>query len=1307
MSPEQLLNVINRLHQETLKNIPFVKNWQNEVYFKYQLDTLDQLAEIFKAHSNNHSRLTETLKAFLDSNWKLVTSNEKLPNGTKQGTKLCYTACPDAVLTDLLCHVAQFVKDNINDDTLCTLQILIPGLAVDSDNAAYPSLNKLPVKQVLKTHILGRTGNCTYLISVKQFASLIKTEKTKRHNIYFDADDLGDHPELAILNDDEYDRLINHSPETQALFEAHTQYQLAIDEQGSLLTHLNKLIERLRFNSVDGVGSEAIAGKSTDGAMMQFVDYFDRLGNKKEAIPPQVKKEIDLLLEVASPTKKRKVSPMLSCINNLQQDLEKAKQPVEQELAKIGLDEQCKADLIEKNWQHVSVCEKAFQEVIGTDEYCGEDKLPFTQVLLEKFNVEISIQSIADVEAFIKLSGNEISHFCNHKKSLREDLIGQFSDLEDFIWFIHATPLVQLRALLTACQDEIFKLLIKRYENIQALLMTFHEERLKIICGSLMLGLFALIKGADNFVEICKKLSFDQFVVLIEAIKDKLPDWIDKNKFLYLYKYLPTEQRPVFFEAMKAHLSVLIKNTNKFVYIYQSLFTEQCSVFLEAMKAHLPRLIKDADKFAYVCRSILTGQHSVFFEAMKAHLPGLIKDTDEFVRVYEFLFTEQRPVFFEAMKAHLPRLIKDTDKFVYVWRYFLAEQRSVFFEAMKAHLASLIKNTDEFVAVLKMLSFGQCVALVEVMKAQPVLIGNVDQQAVVGQNEYRGEDKLPFTQALLEKFNVEIFIESMADVEEFIKLSGDEISHFCNHKESLRVGLIVQFTDLETFILFIHATPLAQLQALLTACQDEIFKLLIKRYENIPALLMIFREERLKIICESLALRLLDFIGNAYHFVHLCQELSFEKFIILIEAIKDKLPDWIDENKFVYAYTYLPTEQRPVFFEAMKVHLPGLIKNNDKFVRVYRNLPTEQGQVFFEAMKAYLPGLIKNTYEFTAILTMLSFDQFVALIEAMKAHLPGLIKGIDRFEYVSQSLYTEQRSVFFEAMKAHLSSLIKNTDEFVAVLKMLSFGQCVALVEAMQTHPVLIGNVDQQIVVGQDKYRGEDKLPFTKALLEKFNVEIFIESMADVEEFIKLSGDEISHFCNHKESLRVDLIAQFTELKTFILFINETPLAQLQNLLTSCQDDIIKRLIKRYENIPALLITFHKERLKVICESLMLGLIDLIEYASNFALVCRELSFDQFLIFIDAMKDKLPNLIYNGTQFVSTYQELRIEQRPTFLEIIKNKLPNLIQNNPQIASMYQQSGSTLFTVPSSSETANMSMHFKNRMSFCKKISREY
>ncbi len=273
---------------------------RDKAVYAFKSKVFVALQEILQANQDNNSQLCVQLKSFLDKAFKLWP---------------CYTALPDDDVTLLLCEVARlvqyyhnkklYVEQGEDFEPAGILQFLMPGVCTDSiDLAHYPHLEppqkngkwvNIDIREVLRTHILCERRN--FLIPVKQLTTLKSdTVVQPRENPYFD---VFEHDKSQVfISTTEMQRLYAHAPETHKLHDALQALQQAQKQENTLLGNLNQLIASFRYNSIDGIGSEVNAGVGGYQAILNFRDFYNRLGEKQSQIPEDVASLITRLFDV-------------------------------------------------------------------------------------------------------------------------------------------------------------------------------------------------------------------------------------------------------------------------------------------------------------------------------------------------------------------------------------------------------------------------------------------------------------------------------------------------------------------------------------------------------------------------------------------------------------------------------------------------------------------------------------------------------------------------------------------------------------------------------------------------------------------------------------------------------------------------------------------------------------------------------------------------------------------------------------------------------------------------------------------------
>lgn len=300
------------------------------------------------------------LENALIENWKVITGN-----------LLCYTALPHHPVTRIWCDAAKVVASNKphaeNGEPANPLLFLIPSLqCVESVHDDYPyltpALNEanewdIDLVNILSTHILNDAG--THLLPLR--AMLVFDENAGSPTIYNPYIDDNTEPGSVEMSKDEIYRLSKHCLESQTIYEAKQRLDALTLDNGNLLGQLNLLRQKMRENSVHGVGKEFTAGQFFDKNIYDFLAWYDHLDNHSEE-PGAIRAFIQKIRNFTSPSvrafDKELISKIITTATNLpsefqnyiaplkpllnmeepdQEQLEQARQVIYDVLLKLGI----------------------------------------------------------------------------------------------------------------------------------------------------------------------------------------------------------------------------------------------------------------------------------------------------------------------------------------------------------------------------------------------------------------------------------------------------------------------------------------------------------------------------------------------------------------------------------------------------------------------------------------------------------------------------------------------------------------------------------------------------------------------------------------------------------------------------------------------------------------------------------------------------------------------------------------------------------------------------------------------------------
>ena len=650
----------------------------------------------------------DALRVVLNNNWRLV-----------NGTALSPTAIPEADITKLFCDVAEFVADEYNKTNpvrIAAIQLLMPSITVESirpdlfDDASkvigegYLNLTVRPLREILKTHILGREGQ--FLLPVKLLTELSLNLKIEAlMNPYVPEDAMTQDIYYAITSE-EYARLVAHSPLTQAVGEAHQQYQRLANDNSNLLGQLNQLCVKLAVNDAHGgIGSEENAGTGAYVPIIIFNDYYDKLtAAQKNSLPKPLIQEIEKLLTLASNPEENinATANFQTCIGTRRQKLQAAAQGNEAILEGISISGSQRESLISAS---IALFHKTKEELtrhLASSSYqYGRDNLGLNCQLLESLGLKFNLVSLEDLNIFKVLSADEMIELLQDDE-LGVQLITQIHSLENlFILIMELSP-EKATAILSGSKRAISNLLIRTPQDLSALLISLEPEKFAVFIEAMKSELLRIIKSGMDFSGVLFQLTPEQRTVIFDSMKSELPMIIKAGwDFELVLHHLSPEQRAAVFDAMKSELPKIIKTAYDFTNVVNYLKPEQRTVVFNFMKSELPKLICSGHMFECVMKSLKPEDRTVFFDAMKSELPKIIKGGYCFESTLLYLNPEQRAVFFNAMKSELPKFINDGRSLYSISKYLTTTQYRAVLDSMKGKWSKFIKTDKDFISVLE------------------------------------------------------------------------------------------------------------------------------------------------------------------------------------------------------------------------------------------------------------------------------------------------------------------------------------------------------------------------------------------------------------------------------------------------------------------------------------------------------------------------------------------------------------------------------------------------------------------------------
>lgn len=464
-------------------------------YFKPQVQKLMEILAPYTRSTFEHSAdlvkdvngLSKELINFLKNIW-----------GDIKGNSLCYTAHPNAPVTQLMCKVASYIaayalepeQFSPNYRAQClemTLQFLMPGIVFEfTDVAPFEggNWNDVSILQLLQSHIL--SSNQRYLIPISCLEKLNQTEAalSKLENIHAILHGDTDH---CYLDLNEVNRLKQHSYVTQEIFSAfEAKEALQGQDIYSLYGQINILLRELFINSKHGYGSERKAGATAETALRYFVRFYKQLdADQKSSLPGSIIEQIrylHLCIADESLGKIKGFNELDTCMASRRLGLKAAIDGHEHLLGQCILPQSNSNQLRENTTERLKHALFSLKQFFTSElQHEVSDSLAIDFLLLDRLGFNIDNLGVQEISEILRsLPSEEISTFIS-QPAYQSDIISMLtSSINEFAFLAMQLSTEQFRI--------IYQATLYRFRNSQslALLCMLDLEKNKIIFDELI-----------------------------------------------------------------------------------------------------------------------------------------------------------------------------------------------------------------------------------------------------------------------------------------------------------------------------------------------------------------------------------------------------------------------------------------------------------------------------------------------------------------------------------------------------------------------------------------------------------------------------------------------------------------------------------------------------------------------------------------------------------------------------------------------------------------------------------------------------
>lgn len=665
MLPSNLArNVLEKL-QDLQKDLSesTQQDFYNSLIYRYQNQLITKLQEIVQVDSE--ALIFDQLKYFLHQNWHLVKTSF-----------LCYTSLANEPVTHLLCDLAVELSLNPRTAPSSPIELLMPGVECESINRNYSNLDVISLKNILNQYITGNDGS--YLIPIKQ---LMDDEMGRGLNFYFSL--MQDKTHL-YLQQDEIDRLINHSCYSQDYANAYKEYQDSQQDHPGLLTHLKELARSFHLNSKDGLGTEEQAGNRVYRTLIEFCAYYDALElNQKNTIPAlhqHIKQLIDLVSVHGSH------SLEMRCIGKQREILEALIKQHQDELVFIGCNDENKKRNIEQKKQVLERAGQAFITALDSKAPIGQDKLGLSKELLDAFFTgHYTISSSRDLEILIQ-SHSEVIIFLAEDATLKEALLDHLSNLELLLRFMEQHSTTQCAVLFHLVGKELFRKMLINAKPWILILNQLHEDKFQLVLGIILNN---QLLHESHVMLMLHLLTHDKKTVFLNAIKKYLfqilPSW---NDIKSLFKTATSNELLLLLPELQINLVALMREysdqTGKFDY-FSGISAEKQHMLLELVYKNPDWifLINQAAIFQSLLSPLIRTERSLIFEFMQDNLSALIHTTEDLLTILSVLSPQEKTLILKSVQSQLSKIIQNKKDISQLFKVLTSDQKMLLIDALE------------------------------------------------------------------------------------------------------------------------------------------------------------------------------------------------------------------------------------------------------------------------------------------------------------------------------------------------------------------------------------------------------------------------------------------------------------------------------------------------------------------------------------------------------------------------------------------------------------------------------------------------
>lgn len=402
-------------------------------------------------------------------------------------------------------------------------------------------------------------------------------------------------------------------------------------------------------------------------------------------IPKALRDEIELLWQLFhNPVRNIEATRNIAtCIGTRGEQIRSLSKQFEQELIKISTNPETKMRLLQEAKSYLNTQLTIFNRDIPA----GCDKhLRLNIKILNRYQKTISIQSLADCYQLNHFNSWDLKIILESNPRLVENFKAQFYNFENYVLYMSDAPLQTLEVVIPFT----LQILKNNFGNFDVILEVLGAEKKQL----LMTQLPNIIHSISDFINVIEKLSLEQRIQAVEALKARWPKIIhDGMDFFRVTHKLDPEARKPIYEALSADWPDIINNAANLNAVIANINHEQRIHLINCLKHKLPLILQGCWSFWQATMSLTPDERKPFMEMFNSQWTKMIRSDSDFCDATQHLTPEERKQIIEALKDEWPNIINTGWDFYAVTENLTSEEKLQVTEYLNINWISIIMET--------------------------------------------------------------------------------------------------------------------------------------------------------------------------------------------------------------------------------------------------------------------------------------------------------------------------------------------------------------------------------------------------------------------------------------------------------------------------------------------------------------------------------------------------------------------------------------------------------------------------------------